>query len=180
MSSEVGGYVCFGEMSVSTLLEKNDGTLQLLRKSDVWKHVQAFLPKSSSAFDSNKTLMLAFYHQVYGDCDMVLKSFVNQDHFVNKMVVRISKLVLTRGVNQANQLELQWAAAQGPWPVWTTEDQHFNSMQGAYYLLVNIVEFTSRANGLQNMSWMICTMASRKRGTASASGVTKIGSDHDK
>ena len=151
MSADVSGYISDGEITVSTLLNRGEGTLHVLRKSGLWEHIQAFLPKSSSAFDSNKVLMQASYQALNDRVkEFMIRSHLlryqgiesSNDQFVNKMVARIAELVLKQGINKANRLELQWAAAQGPWPSWTRKDQHFSSMQGAYYLLVEIAEIT--------------------------------------
>ena len=151
MPAEVSGYVSRGEIPISILLKRNEGTLRLLRSSDVWEQIQAFLPRSSSAFDSNKALMQAAYYRQA--CDDQTKEFIirlhllrcqgtqaSNDQFVFKIVAHMTELVLEQGINRANRLELQWAAAQGPWPSWTTNNQLWNSMQGAYLLLLNIAE----------------------------------------
>ena len=154
MPAEVNGYVALGEIPISTLLKKSEGTLQSLRRSDVWKHVQAFLPQNSSAFDSNKTLMQASYYYQFKNNDQVKAVMIryhllygrgsqaNNDQSVNEMVALITKLVLEQGINDANRLELQWAFAQGPWPSWTAEDQRRSSLEGAFLLLLDLVEIT--------------------------------------
>ena len=155
MSAEVSGYESEKEIPVSTLLKRDAGSLKLLRRSAVWQHIQAFLPKASSAFDSNKTILEASYSAYNEQMNkFVIHSLLlrlrlqgiqsNNDQLVIKMVARITELVLKQGINKGNRLELRWAAAQGPWPSWTTDEQHFSSMQGAYYLLLDIARTTLR------------------------------------
>ena len=151
MSAEVSGYESEKEIPVSTLLKRDAGSLKLLRRSAVWQHIQAFRPKASSAFDSNKNILEASYSAYNEQMNkFVIHSLLlrlqgiqsNNDQLVIKMVARITELLLKQGINKGNRLELQWAAAQGPWPSWTTDEQRFSSMQGAYYLLVEIVQVT--------------------------------------
>ena len=75
LPAEVSGYVSRGEIPVSILLKRDEGTLHLLHRSDVWRQIQAFVPKCSSAFDSNKTLMQTAYYRQARDDHM--KEFIN-------------------------------------------------------------------------------------------------------
>ena len=61
--------------------------------------------------------------------------------FVINYVRHTVEMVLERGINHGNEMELRWAAARGPWPEdFQLEKNLFLGMKGAFYVLVELSE----------------------------------------
>ena len=143
-----------GEVPLRTLLAKGEGDLRGLFAADgVRATVIKFIPKYPSAFDSNKLLVQGFYATwPKRGCDTpgeytqktMWEYFVMEVGMVDPFIVGqaqgIVERVLARGINHGNEMELRWAAAQGPWPAHIDEQRLLAATRGAYYVLFDTVK----------------------------------------